>query len=171
MYYMDPEDAERHRQAHRAAAHDINSLLNTLGENDLRVLGMVLDTIAVAENPSQIAAFHSGRITSLMESRFKICGACGENHDAQLNDLVKEEKPEAQVWATTQLGSILSVTADEQALMDEYNLDDLRDGDTNALLGFICKNCSAEYQSIKERMAREPGPTGCAGCIHKTRWG
>ena len=55
------------------------------------------------------------------------------------------------------------------AKMNEYNLDDLRDEDSGIILGFICTNCGMRYQSIEDRMLREPDE--CTGCQQKSAWG
>jgi hypothetical protein len=59
----------------------------------------------------------------------------------------------------------------DQELMDEYNLDDLREEGTHKLLGFVCLGCGKNYQSIQDRMLRQPGIEGCDGCINKQKWG
>lgn len=55
--------------------------------------------------------------------------------------------------------------------MAAYGLDDLRDEDTNALVGFICLNCKTHVQTIEDRMREVPGVAGCSGCIQKEKWG
>lgn len=49
-------------------------------------------------------------------------------------------------------------------LMEEYGL--VESGDI-----FQCKNCAMPYQSLEDRMRREPGVANCPGCREKTRWG
>lgn len=64
-----------------------------------------------------------------------------------------------------------TLSGDDQELMEQYNLDDLRDEDTHKLLGFVCLGCGKNYQSIQDRMLRQPGIEGCDGCINKQKWG
>lgn len=35
----------------------------------------------------------------------------------------------------------------------------------------ICKGCGALYQSLADRMLRDPGVEGCGTCIEKAKWG
>jgi hypothetical protein len=69
------------------------------------------------------------------------------------------------------IGSVSPLSTREVELMKEYNLDDLREENTNKLVGFICKRCGMHYPSIKDRMIEPPGEANCAGCVHKTQWG
>jgi hypothetical protein len=59
---------------------------------------------------------------------------------------------------------------DTLALMELYHLDDLRDEETNALLGFICTGiegmkepCGMRYPTIADRMLHPPET--CSGCF------
>jgi hypothetical protein len=179
--FMSPEDMEHHRQLHKAAAHEINTLMNTLSEGDLRVLGQILDGIVMSDEPLKLAAYMGGRVTAVMEYRFGECSACGEKHDDELKELVEDSKSQRTVPVPpgvamrrsrfTEIGSRAPITPYEQDLMDQYNLDDVRDGDTNQLLRFVCKNCEMSYATISDRMIEQPGPGGCDGCIQKTKWG
>lgn len=61
------------------------------------------------------------------------------------------------------------MTEDLVKKMVEYNVDDLRDEDTGAIIGFKCLGCGMNYQSLEDRMLR--APDDCHGCQHKSAWG
>lgn len=68
------------------------------------------------------------------------------------------------------------LTETEKRFMTLYHLDDLRDEDTHALLGFVCTGingmkepCGMRYPSIEDRMLNEP--EYCSGCHQKMAHG
>jgi hypothetical protein len=86
------------------------------------------------------------------------------------NPFSSEPLPEVYVDETSELigqKGLLSHQLLEK--MEEYNLDDLRDEDTGAILGFICTKCGMKYGSIADRMLR--APSDCHGCQVKSAWG
>jgi hypothetical protein len=187
---MSGEDADRYRQMHDVAAHELNRLIEELGEDQLRVLCMMIDSIAISQEPIRTAAYLSGRITQAQQHRFGICAACDKNHDKELlgddhqpippsanapepppNVAVRRSLPVVEEMPFTPIGSKLPLALHESKLMAEYGLDDLRDAETDQLIGFICKNCEKKYVSIADRMLEPPGVKGCDGCQHKAKWG
>lgn len=54
-------------------------------------------------------------------------------------------------------------------MMEAYHLDDLREHQTNKLLGFVCLGCEHRYQTIEDRMLKQPDD--CHGCHNKSAWG
>lgn len=187
IHFMSPEDADKHRQEHEVASHDVNRLFSELPEDQLRALDFLLISIANANSPGRIAAYMCGRSTATLQSRFGICAACNVNHDTELlapspvvddtsevpmppHVAVRRQMSENEI-AFTPIGSKEPITPEEALLMEEYSLDDARDGETNALMWFICTRCEMQYQTIQDRMLRDPGETGCNGCIQKTKWG
>lgn len=182
MIFLSPEDADKHRQEHEVASHEINRLLSELSIEQLRALDFLLIGIANAGEPGRIASYMAGRSTQMLETRFNICAACNKDHAAELlkSEPVADDIPphiearrrmEANEIVFTAQGSKEPMTPDEVVLMMEYNLDDARDGETNALLWFVCTNCGMQYQSIQDRMLKPSGIEGCSGCIQKTKWG
>lgn len=177
---MPEEDADRHRQAHDVAAHEVNRLLEELTEDQLRALSFMIDGIAVAQEPRHIASYMAGKITMTQQHRFNICAACGHNHEKELlgddhqsieppaEEDDHESVPDGQF---TELGSVLPLAPFEGQLMEQYGLDDLRDESTGELLGFICLNCNQRYATIQDRMVNPPGVEHCSGCVQKTKWG
>jgi len=182
--FMSPEDADRHRQQHAVSAHELNRLLHELPIDQLKTLEMLIDWLAMAEEPGRIASHMSGRITAVLEARFNICAACGKNHDKDLENLASDKPVEvpphvqarravdAQSEVTfLEKGSTEPLSAQELQLMQMFGIDDLREEDSGALLGFICLNSEMHYQSIQDRMLQPPGVEGCSGCQQKARWG
>lgn len=85
-----------------------------------------------------------------------VCGDCGRPECGKaLGSLIKLHDPEQDGEATPK---------NREALMEEYGL--VEAGDI-----FQCKNCAMPYQSLEDRMRREPGEANCPGCREKTRWG
>lgn len=183
MAEPDPEEVERAHAAHMAGAHAINRLMEELDEDQFGALMLLIDSIAVANNPVRIASYMSGRITQRAQERFGICVACNKNHDKEAEELLAPVAPKDDVPPFveareksdevffTQIGSTELLTSREIELMHEYGLDDLREEGTGKLVGFICVNCKRNYPSIQDRMVNEPGVENCSGCVHKTRWG
>lgn len=188
MVFMSPEDADRHHQAHEVAAHDIGRLFDELSEDQLRAVTYILDGISSSSDPTKISGYLSGRATQAMQHRFKICAACNRNHEEELlnpppPEPVPDDKPEtpphvearrkleANEVMFTPIGSQAAIIGDELALMHQYQLDDARDAATGKLLYFVCTGCEMQYQSIQDRMLKEPGVEGCSGCVQKAKWG
>lgn len=186
MAEPDPEEIDRAHAAHIAGAHSVNRLLDELSEEHFNAVMLMIDSIAVANNPVRIASYISGRMTQLAQVRFGICAACNKNHDKEAEELltpepVSDDKVEVPPFVSarrnsdevsfTQVGSTEHLTAPELALMVDYNLDDLREEGTGKLIGFMCLRCKMQYPSIQDRMINPPGEEHCAGCLHKTKFG
>jgi hypothetical protein len=185
MAEPDPEEVDRAHAAHMAGAHAVNRLLEELTEDQFGALNLIFDSISLASNPVRIASYMSGRITQRAQERFSICAACNKNHDKEAEALltapVVDDKPEVPPFVAAKrkadevffmnIGSVSPLSTRELELMQEYDLDDLREEDTNKLVGFICNRCGMKYVSIQDRMVNPPGEANCTGCVHKTQWG
>lgn len=183
MFFMDPDEMDRHQQAHTVAAHDVKRFFDELTEEQLRVLGMILDGIAVADNPTRIAGHLGGRVLAMRQLKFGICPACNENHDRDLENIAHEGTPETPLHVDArrraagnevkflEIGDTGSLSPAERALMKEYNIDDLREEETMRLVGFVCLECGMRYSTIQDRMMKPPGVEGCSGCIQKAKFG
>jgi hypothetical protein len=184
MAEPDPEEVDRAHAAHTAGSHAVNRMLDELSEEHFSAVMLVLDSIAVSNNPIRVASYMSGRMTQLAQIRFGVCAACNKNHDKEAEELLAkptDDKPEKPPFVEarertdevtfTQIGSTEILTPREIELMHEYGLDDLREEGTGKLIGFMCLNCKMNYPAIQDRMLREPGVANCAGCVHKTQWG
>jgi protein-arginine kinase activator protein McsA len=193
MIFLSPEDAERHVAESDAVRHEFTRFLNELHDDGLRMIETMLDGMATSDHPARMAAFFSGKIGQIRETRFNICTACGKNHDKDLEELVgdgnKKDMPEppphvaarrkldeaaedsnAQpLW--TPLGSTAPMSEGELNRMAMFKLDDLRMEDTNELLAFVCLGCGMRYSSIQDRILKPMGVEGCSGCQQKAKFG
>ena len=52
-------------------------------------------------------------------------------------------------------------------LMGVYGMEQDDDGSDKVM----CINCKLWYENLEDRTKRIAGPTGCSGCINKTKWG
>jgi hypothetical protein len=154
--------------------HDLRRMLDEIPEEHLRTLIMVIDSITMSDKPERLGAYLVGRAASAMETRFKVCSACGSKHDdaSELDvplPVKARRKSEASDW--TPIGSKNPIGLNESGTMLLYGLDDLRNEETGELVGFICTNCQQRYPTIQDRMLQPPGVEGCSGCQQKAKFG
>ena len=135
--------------------HEVIRLTQTLDLEDLVLLRQMFHGIAHAEHPGALSSYYEGLLAHAQLSRFNYCPACGVDHDQELREhLAGLETEHASITPET---------------LKIYSLDDLRDEDTGALLGYVCTKCGYRYPSVEDRMKRDPDD--CPGCIQKTKWG
>lgn len=172
------EAAAANQAAGEVMGHEIAQMLNELSQDHLVALNFMLNMIADSPKPVKGAGYFLGRVAANLEHRFGLCPGCGSKHDdaseIMNNDpnASPDETPEVNedtIW--TEIGSKKSMTFGEMELMAEYGLDDVRDMETKALLGFICVECNMRYVSIQDRMLKPVGVAGCSGCQEKAAWG
>jgi hypothetical protein len=192
------EAHERHEMHMDDFRHGFQRLFEELGEDQLGTLKMMFHLLCDRTNDS-LAAHWEGMISWELKRRFGICVTCGKNHDEELtapteeHPLVKEAEntmrplTEAEKFFSTPeeiaadedqtlpifLGSL---NEDQIALMKEYHLDDVYDGETQELLHFACtgiqgmkQGCGVTYPSIEDRMLK--GPEECSGCFSRMAQG
>lgn len=68
-----------------------------------------------------------------------------------------------------QIGETGRLNLPQVKMMEAYHLDDLREEGTNKLLGFRCVKCQLNYQTIEDRMLKNPDD--CHGCHNQSAWG
>lgn len=190
------------RQSNESARHQIARMISEMPQDHLHALAILLGGICSGGGKG-LAAFYQGQAVAALESRFNICTACGKDHDEQLAHLTGTAKPtwqerdakerealEKEVAKFSEflfksekeaiaevpdlrVGESGDLSAGQQEKMREYNLDDLREEETGALLGFVCLKCGKQYQSIDDRALDPDGKERemCEGCIHHTKWG
>lgn len=177
---------------------DIERLFVELTPEHLHTLRIILGGLK-NDRDGQLAAYYEGITSQTMVLKHGLCGGCGQKHDtpedfALAHGTQEEQKDSEQEVAAPPLvmpssdgtQSLFSVYVDKSKdlkgqtgmipieileRMEKYDLDDLRDEDTNAILGFKCNNCGITYQSIEDRELKRPGPGGCSGCVEKTKFG
>ena len=194
------EELERQRAKEEMAVEDYRHsqqrLFIELPKEHLLTVRLMFHALSNLDHVECIAmaSYLEGLATASLHYRFKVCPGCGEDHDKEfffadqesldIDPTGKTDTADKVDYITEPMpvkgGDIPSLmeeldsgllTADDIALMVQYNLDDVRDEDTQKLLGFICKGCGLRYISIEDRMLRPPGVEGCGGCQQKSAWG
>lgn len=184
--HMDHEQMKK-----ESLLHDIQRLFIELDADQLNTLRSLLRYMS-EDTSARLASYYEGVASQTLVLKFGVCGGCGRVHDEILppeeeaasiiEELNRIKKKEAEESLGDQAEATEPETADEiragwsneltdadRLNMIQYNLDDLRDIDTNELLGFICKGCGLKYQSIQDRMLR--APDACHGCFLKSAHG
>lgn len=177
--------AEERQERSNVAIHAMVRLLGELSQEDMEALGSLVSYIANrGRKAPQAASYWQGMIAARLHERFGLCSGCGENHDAALAEMageVQEEAPTPQPvqpvlqngpmpisW--TPKGSKEPLGDAEANIMRLHDLQENRKPD-GTLIDFICKGCGRTYISIQDRTLMPVGPTGCSGCLLKTKWG
>jgi hypothetical protein len=107
-----------------------------------------------------------GIVSGILKYKFHVCMGCGEDHDEDLQSLASTapaREAEEAVLAPPE-----PTEAEYKARLVEYQLNEI---ETDGMKRLVCKNCGAPSVSLADRMLREPGPGGCPGCQHHTKWG
>jgi hypothetical protein len=170
MFFADPEEMARAQAHNNVMRHEIKALFDSLDEDQSATLVNIFENL-LGEDAGRIAAHMAGRLSEIREKKFGICSACGVNHNEELKQMTDPSSEFEPTPAYTPIGSAEPMQAWEQAEMDEYNLDDLRDEDTKRLIGFVCKGCGTQRTTIQDRKLKPPGVEGCGGCQQKAKWG
>lgn len=166
-----PEEMRQHLEQQAAKQemfadsyrHAVQRMFDELSREHLETLRQILHNLTMSG--STLAAYYEGQVATSLHTRFNVCSGCGVNHDEQAEDL-HQPGPDGTVQTVIVAGDL---THEDLTNMEKYNLDDLREEDTNRLLGFVCKGCGLKYSSIEDRMVKEPDE--CHGCQEKARWG
>lgn len=162
---------------------------------------MMYNIVAMGDKGLPLAAYYEGVAAQTLILKHNVCAGCGNKHDdgdprhgASESELEHaapdgteslfadpdqasqafEREPLAETYVDTTkelIGQTGLLPVEVQEKMVEYDLDDLRDEDTGAILGFVCNLCGLKYVSVEDRALRDPGPAGCEGCINKAKWG
>jgi len=148
---------ERQQMIQESMRYDIQRLFDELTEEQLTTVGFIFHGI-VADNDPCIAAYYEGVVNQTIALKFGQALLAAEPHPEVL-----DAHNQPSLFADARL------TDEDIKNMKLYNLDDLRDEETEALIGFICKGCGMQYVSIQDRMLRAADT--CGGCIQKAKWG
>lgn len=177
---------DQHMMAQESLIHDIKRFFEEVPQEHLVTLGYLLRRIG-DDDTGKLCSYFEGVITQTLALKYDVCGGCGQSHDEQIPvqeeqlfempdevDLASEpsdiEPPEVEPdWAVEATAGNMQLTKQDIQNMGEYHLDDLRDSETNELLGFICTGCGLQYVSIEDRMLRPAD--SCQGCFLKSAHG
>lgn len=161
------------------ARHEVARLFREVSEDHLKAFAAVLCSISTTEEAGRPASYFHGLAVAALEARFNICWACNENHDEQLKGMskVNEERDDNQFTGfgpgeppvDLKIGENGLLSPRQIADMVEYNLDDVRDEETNNLLWFVCLLCEIQYQTIEDRKLKPADH--CHGCFRKAAHG
>jgi hypothetical protein len=171
----------------------LSRLFDELDQDNLTTLAQLFHMLSGVPNEHmpQMVSYYEGMLTAKLQDRFNLCPNCGGNHDEVPDDMLHggDDTSEDEVSSGEPVGEenlprqphpdsvappvevVHELHPDDLAKMEEYNLEDVRDEDTLKLLYFRCKGCGLNYQSIEDRMLKEPGVKGCDGCQQKAKWG
>lgn len=142
--------------------HSVLRLFRDLSEDQLRTLSILIGLVGSGSNPAAAAGYYEGIINMVMESKFKICPACGEDHSivpASMSEGVNDR-------TTPEVSKMENAAATEYANdLKEWGLEVLDNG------ALVCSNCKMNYVSLNDRQLKEKGIAGCPGCIHKEKFG
>lgn len=153
---MDPAIKAAIIQSHMTsekASHDEANFINGLDEAGIMGLRGILMTIMHSPDEAAMTSFYLGILTHAT-GKYGVCIACGKKHDEELAKMTGPgPAPDAEI-------------SDEYrtSLMAVYNVETFEEG-------VRCTNCQFQYVSLDDRMLRNPGPEGCHGCIHKSKFG
>jgi hypothetical protein len=186
------EAFERHRMSVEEFQHSFQRLFEELDEDQLKTIRTAFHAL-LDTTGSPLAGQWEGMVAWQLKTRFNICVTCGVDHDKELSDQNShvnipqeflEVTPPEEVAplvidkriAQDGLTIFAPLSTEQRSLADKYHLDDLRDQDTNELLGFYCTGingmkgpCGMKYPSIEDRMLREP--EHCSGCFQRMAQG
>lgn len=166
-----PEQAQHRNQIEtEAARHEFQTMFDEMSPEHLKILQAMMHAIGLGD--PNLALWFEGTILGLMKAKYNICMTCLVNHDEEVSQMdteVKEDSSEKPlVWKPRSPEDFSEL---DKKVMKEYHLDDQWDEDTMAFMGFACTGiegargpCGLVYQSIEDRMLREP--ESCSGC-HK----
>lgn len=147
----------RHDMHHMAIESSRHRMLNFLEDMNEEQLNCVRGLIQLVMEDHSVAGFYMGFTAQLM-TKFGYCAICAEKHDDprdHKDELLKDASPEEpEAYEEPDQRAI-------KKLFEKFNLN--RD--------LTCKGCGTQYQSLKDRMLREPGPAGCDNCKQTTKWG
>lgn len=173
---------ENERMHGEAYQHDLKHWIESMTEDSMKML----KSIAFQHSDRPSAAYLVGVINVTLENKFGICHACGKKHDDELTEMLGT--PEADTSTppktpakTSHAGAgivkpdmtmsgpelLKWVPRSEQKQMDDYGVDFVE----FKYPMVICSKCNTEYQSLADRMKRDPGVEGCGDCIQKAKWG
>lgn len=148
------EQVEQMQMHQEANAHETRHFFDSLDEGQLRKLSGLFQ--ACYQSDGDASQYFIGIIAGMLDQKFKVCLACGRNHDAELKDFApaeEEELPQKRAAEET------------IELMKQYDVEILISG------SLVCKNCETPIASLEDRMLRPPGTAGCPGCVEKEKWG
>lgn len=183
---------------HDVVRHEVRKLFAELPEDQLKALNVLLHVLADGGDTSaNTASYYHGLATVFLETRFGTCTACSQNpctREQALDHALKGLLPDTPPMPTDaaiptprvaaegsteppvdapdlKIGETGLFSISQVEAMVKFDLEDVRELETNKLLGFECMNCKMQYQTIEDRAKEPPGVRGCSGCQQKVKFG
>jgi hypothetical protein len=125
--------------------HAAHKMFETLEQDDLENVIFLLHTLT--HNPDMTPYF-SGIAIGQRMVRFKVCPACGLDHDKEAAELLEQANDERVNEELTEWGIELNPEG-----------------------GLRCANCKMPVHSLEDRKLRVKGAEGCDGCQQKAKFG
>jgi hypothetical protein len=163
---------DRHTMEVEAFMHNWQRLFEEMDEDSLVTLR---EMMGVAAYNRDVIFRWEGMIAQALKTRFDICISCETKHSEQVLPPVESKSVPGPDEPMLPLFNA-DFTQQEKRDMETYHLDDLRDEETNELLGFICTGilnhqtgCGMVYPSIEDRKINSPDY--CSGCFIQSAHG
>lgn len=109
------------------------------------------------------AHFLIGCSSTIMRLKHDTC-PCGNDHEKLNAEMLEQTRAEMNIPSQVERTISTAATVDE-GLMKEYMLAPNDHGTLS------CTGCGMDYQSLDDRMLRNPGMDGCSGCQYKSGHG
>lgn len=150
---------DHHRMHSEQSAHDSRDFLESLDEEQLRILRGMIRVIDLNESAG---SYYAGIVSAILSQKFHVCLGCGKKHDEELKDMAGEGKTDdATSWA------------DFVRSLDNETLTELKTYGVQPVTGewpqVRCENCGRLYPSLEDRKLNKPDE--CGGCQQIAKWG
>lgn len=161
---------ERAKMEQLAASHETRQFLDGLTLEQLKKLSALFNLAHTTEGES--ALYFMGLITGFIDLKFKVCLACGVDHDKELGDMIVPTESTKSSSPVTQYRTCCITDTEKPHTYECPNMVKFRvEPDDGGSLNVQCKNCKLWYSSLEDRMMRSPDKSGCHGCVDKEKWG
>lgn len=87
------DEIERHRAGHEASQHAVNRLIVDMDADQLEAMELIFQGLSHSDNANMLAGYLAGRIATIRDFKFKVCAACGRDHDAEAEAVVEGTCP------------------------------------------------------------------------------
>lgn len=160
------EQVEQARMAGESNGHETREFFDSLNVEQLKKLSALFNHTANTEGNAAI--YYIGLISGFLDLKYKLCVACGKDHDKMLADMSGQQDvlTEAVPLAVDHdPGFPVKDSAEYLKLMAAYNTEQDDDGSDRVM----CKGCGLWYINLQDRALRPKD--GCHGCQQKSAWG
>lgn len=149
--------------------HSVQHLFDELNKDQLHTLRWILHNVS-ADETGKLASYYEGQVANMLQVKYSVCPGCGKDHTEELlEQQAAPDQPTEKPAEVVPQHTGPSLTDEDKAKMEEYNLDDAYEAGSERFIGFICKGCGLLYPSIDDRMLKAPDE--CHGCQQKAMWG